>query len=292
MNTRAVEAATYKALGQRVQALTPVVTRGFTAALGWQGTLADGTSVFIKSADQPYVREKLEREIAFCGRYHAPFIPALLGTAREGDTVVFIHEDITGSWPPPWDDAMIPQVSDCLATVATYPAPDLPTIEATQPMRRWKNVVRKDYDVPALAGVPRTWLEAAMPTLLALENQAVLEGTHLVHLDLRAGNICITGHGVVLIDWDHASRGSDTIDRMMWLVNLYLEGGPKPWEQLFCDTAVLSVLAGFFADDSAGPNPAGLDPAVRLLQAKQCAIALEWLRHVTTLPPLPSARSI
>lgn len=139
----------------------------------------------------------------------------------------------------------------------------------------WRRLVeaqrRGDDD---LAGLD-TWACRHLMDLAALETgwQAAAEGPTLVHADLRADNILLTGDRVVVVDWPWACPAAPWFDLLAMLPSVHMQGGPSP-ETLFNDhpvgktadpeavTAVLAALTGYFVRQSRQPPPPGL-PTLR-----------------------------
>ena len=63
---------------------------------------------------------------------------------------------------------------------------------------------------------------------MAAEAEAVLDGTDLLHLDVRSDNLCFVGSRAVLVDWNWACRGNGLVDLAGWVPSLHAEGGPLP----------------------------------------------------------------
>ena len=85
--------------------------------------------------------------------------------------------------------------------------------------------------VPALGLCSDAWLEAALPTLLEAATTAPLEGSALLHFDVRSDNVCFrSGGAAVLVDWNWTSVGNPWLDVAGWLPSLHAEGGPRPEE--------------------------------------------------------------
>ena len=144
-----------------------------------------------------------------------------------------------------------------------------------------------------LAGLD-SWACRHLVDLAALETgwEAAAEGPTLVHADLRADNILLTGDRVVVVDWPWACLAARLVHLVAMLPSVHMQGGPSP-ETLFNDypvartadpgavTAVLAALTGFFVRQSRQPPPPGL-PTLRGFQAAQGRTALAWLKVRTT----------
>jgi len=74
-----------------------------------------------------------------------------------------------------------------------------------------------------------------------------VDGTELLHMDVRSDNICLVGAQAVLVDWNVAAVGAACIDVAFWLPSLAAEGGPLPGAVLPDAPNEAAVVAGFFA---------------------------------------------
>jgi hypothetical protein len=129
---------------------------------------------------------------------------------------------------------------------------------------------------------------------LADRASAALTGDTLVHTDVRADNILLRTDGAVtVVDWPWACRGPAWLDTLMLLMNVRLYGGHDTHAlltRLAATTgavpedllAVLTALAGFFADAARQPPPPGL-PTVRSFQRAQADAVLSWVREEASL---------
>jgi hypothetical protein len=97
---------------------------------------------------------------------------------------------------------------------------------------------------------------------------------------------------VTILDWPWACRGPAWLDTLL-LINARLYGGHDTHALLTRHAAVtgadpqdliavLSGIAGFFADAARQPPPKGL-PTVRAFQRTQAETVLSWLREVPAL---------
>jgi aminoglycoside phosphotransferase (APT) family kinase protein len=121
--------------------------------------------------------------------------------------------------------------------------------------------------------VSQAWLEAALPALLDASQATPLDGTALLHCDMRSDNLCLREGRAIIFDWSHGRRGNPDFDIAFWLPSLALEGGPEP--ETFGVDAFAAYVAGFFAGLAGLPPPAGA-PAVRGFQLAQLELALPW----------------
>ncbi len=122
----------------------------------------------------------------------------------------------------------------------------------------------------------RSWLDAALPHLLAAAETAPIAGDEVCHLDVRSDNICFRAGRAVLVDWNWTSLASTDADLAAWLPSVNVEGGPPPWEVLPGAGELSAWVAGVWAAVAGLPPPATA-PHVRVLQRRQLAVALDWV---------------
>lgn len=259
---------------------------GYTPARRMIGTLADGSTVFVKEAvDDPTRRWVAAERWWYESLDGAPFLPRYLG--GEGDRLVL--EDLRAAhWPPPWRDGDVEGVLDALAAVASTTPPadalDLETV-AGGGLRCWSSVAAAPDELLALDVCSPAWLDAALPVLLDAEVAGTLTGDALVHFDVRSDNLCITDDGrVLLIDWNGACRGRPDFDRACFVQSLAVEGGPPPGD---ADPSLVAMLSSYFAWNAGQPTiPTA--PRVRQIQLAQLRVCLPWAARLLGLrPPRP-----
>ena len=68
------------------------------------------------------------------------------------------------------------------------------------------------------------WLQHSLPVLIQSENSVLLEGSQLLHLDVRSDNICFIDNRVVFVDWNWACVGNGMLDVVAWLPSMVAEG--------------------------------------------------------------------
>jgi len=132
------------------------------------------------------------------------------------------------------------------------------------------------------------WADARLDQLCRLSDRSLtaLQGSHLVHTDIRADNLLLRPDGTVaVVDWPWAARGPAWLDRLLLLVNVNLFGGQNVEHLLATHVdadgddvnATLAGLAGFFLDAARQPPPRGL-PTIRAFQLVQGDRTLAWLK--------------
>ncbi|MFG1941745.1 phosphotransferase family protein [Nonomuraea sp. NPDC048826] len=212
--------------------------------------------------------------------------PRLLTTFELDGWVALVFEDIEGRHPAtPWRRDELDRVLAAVRRMGEEltPAPiDAPTVEERfgDVFRGWRQLLEEDT-----AGLD-PWALRHLAALAELESgwAAAAAGDTLLHSDLRADNLLVSGDRVYVVDWPWACRGAAWFDLVAMLPSVGMQGGPPPHELLPdpdpAITAALAGVAGFFVGQGRRPDPPGL-PTVRAFQRAQGVVALEWLRHRT-----------
>jgi aminoglycoside phosphotransferase (APT) family kinase protein len=141
---------------------------------------------------------------------------------------------------------------------------------------RWHTVAASPEPFLSLGLRSRAWLVERLPAIIEAADTVPLDGDAVVHLDVRSDNLCTLEDRAVLVDWNWVSLAAPELDLAAWACSLSLEGGPPPWELLPDSPGFAAFLAGIFAA-TAGLPPPDTAPAVREFQARQLAVALDWL---------------
>lgn len=259
---------------------------GRTRAGRWVVELENGSSAFVKAATDAATAAWLRAEERIFRGVSGSFMPAFLGW-EEGERPVLVMEDLSRAhWPPPWTGAMVDAVRRALDTLhqLAHP-PGLPVLEAERAgLACWSRVAAEPAEFLALGLCSAQWLHAALPALLASEADAVLDGTDLLHLDVRSDNLCFMGERAVLVDWNWACRGNGKVDLAGWVPSLHAEGGPLPEAVLPDEPELAALLSGYWACH-AGKPPLDLGEQVRQVQVMQLRSALPWAARALGLPP-------
>jgi hypothetical protein len=270
---------------------------GFSPGTADRVRAAGGRRAFVKAVSQqlnehsPAIHRK-ESAITAALPDSLP-APSLIGTYDDGDWVALVLADVDGRHPHvPWLAGEILLVLDALLEIAQTPVPTglehLPRLEEglNDAFRGWSRV---------RADPPQDCDPWILENLDALEELAVLglkdlAGRSLVHTDIRADNILITGDGAVLVDWPWASIGSAWMDALTVLVNVrvfdhsYDVDAVLQSHEAFASSnadsvnRVLAGLAAYFVDTARQPPPPGL-PTVRSFQRQQGHAVIGWLRE-------------
>jgi len=290
----AVRAEVQARLGSNVVAAHSQ-TGGFSPGVAARLQLADGSRAFVKAvssvpnADSPAMHRR-EAVVAAALPASAP-APRFRFAYDDREWIVLAFDDVDGRSPElPWRADELERVLAAVHTLALELTP---------------SPIVLDSAVVTLAALFGGWqkiaddasLESALPVatrrrlgdLVALEAEwpAAVQGESLVHLDLRADNILVSGERVYIVDWPAASIGAPWIDLVAMLPSVAMQGGPDP-EALWRShplregvddervDAFLAAIAGYFAHAAPLPDPPGL-PTLRAFQAAQGERANAWL---------------
>jgi aminoglycoside phosphotransferase (APT) family kinase protein len=281
---------------------------GFSPGLAARVRCADGTRWFVKAAsaglnpDAPRMHRQEARVLAdldpLITAGHLP-VPRLRGTAEHGPWFALVVDDVDGRQPElPWQDHELDLVLATLGQLAgaLTPAPAM-TASAAPAIADYLGAEFSGWRSLARAGGDDRldpWSRARLGELAALEATwaAHAAGDTLLHGDVRADNLLLTGEGgagerVMVVDWPHACRGAAFVDLVCLAPAVAMQGGPPPAELLARSpagrdasreslAAVACALAGYFTQRSLQPPPPGL-PTLREFQAAQGDVARRWL---------------
>jgi hypothetical protein len=250
--------------------------------------LADGTSAFAKVGVSELTSGWLRDEHRMYEALDRPFMPRLVAW-EDGDRPILLLENLSRlPWPPPWNDSRISAVLRTLDEVAATTPPGW-----LQPLERhpidlngWPRVASDPAPLLSTGLTDATWLEAALPTLLAAAAACRLTGKQLLHLDVRSDNLCFRHERALLVDWNLAAIGNARMDLAFWLPTLEAEGGPRP-ESILPDAGPeAAVVSGLFAS-RAGLPEIPTAPRVRTAQRGLLRYALPWACRALGLPIPP-----
>jgi hypothetical protein len=263
------------------------IQRGYTPALRLRIRLQDGNTVFIKCATTGLTAEWLRQEYEVYTTLKAPFMCRLIAWEDAGEYPFLVLEDLSeADWPPPWTPRKIELVRDILARLASFSLPGLLPLEEEPSLTDgWKEVAADPEPFLGLGFTSRSWLERALPTLLAVDGKQVLQGEALTHTDVRSDNLCFVGDRVVLVDWNWVRRGNPSADLAFWLPSLENEGGPAPETILPEGSSFADLISGYLAARAGLPIIPDA-PLVRKVQLEQLSSALPWTVRTLDLPPL------
>jgi hypothetical protein len=268
-----------RAVGSRPVRYTPR-PGGYSTADRFSVDLADGRSVFVKSAEAPNLAAWLRREHEVYASLRGSFIPRLEGFDDDGLRPVLAIEDLSGAdWAVHWDENRVEAVLAAVAQIAApAPPPNTDAIRVTFAglFGRWYEVERDPGPFLSLGLRDDRWLKRSLPAILEAAEAAPTDGETLCHLDVRSDNMCFVDGRCVLVDWNWASYANPDLDIAAWLPSLSIQGGPAPWDVLPGAGALAAWIAGVWAA-VAGLPPPETAPTVREVQRRQLAVALDWI---------------
>jgi thiamine kinase-like enzyme len=253
---------------------------GYSTAERYTVTLDDGRRVFVKAAAAEHMAAWLRREHEVYASLQGTFIPELIGFDDDGRRPLLVVEDLSDAdWSARWTSERLAAVRAALDELHACEAPP-----NTHPVRetyavwfgRWHVVEEDPEPFLSLRLRSRAWLDERLPTMIELADAAPIDGDALVHLDVRSDNLCTVDGRAVLVDWNFVSFAAPELDLAAWACSLSLEGGPPPWELLPGSPGFAAFIAGIFAA-VAGLPPPETAPTVRDFQARQLAVALDWV---------------
>jgi hypothetical protein len=280
-----------RALGANPLSWRPVAGHGAPSTRRFVVMLDDGRPTFVKIAAFDYVADWFRDEhAAYVALAGAPYLPRLLGWDDDGSAPLLAIEDLSDArWPPPWGVGMTDAVLATLDSLhATRPPAGLPLAEERQfGLDSWPDVIEDPTRFLATGLCSAAWLDRHLPALAAASAAATIDGSAVLHFDVRSDNLCIRDGRAILVDWNHACIGNPLVDTAAWLPSLQAEGGPRPEEILPDDTPglpeVASLLAGYFCA-RAGLPEIPQAPHVRRLQRAQAETSLPWAARLIGLP--------
>lgn len=240
---------------------------------------------FVKIATTEMTAWQINREIVAYAGISGRFVPRVLGAEADETAPILIIEDLShANWPPPWTDRLVAQVMETIAEMHATPTELTHGGLLAGREAGWPTVAENPEAFLSLGLVSAAWLDRALPSLIAAETSAVLEGDALTHLDLRSDNLCVTAEGMKFVDWAEACRSAADVDLGFFLPSLAHEGGPLP-EILQPDRPdIAALVSGFFAARAGLPDIPKA-PFVRRVQREQLSTALPWATHALDLPP-------
>lgn len=253
---------------------------GYSTAERYSVTLDDGRRVFVKTADAEHMAAWLRREHEVYASLRGSFIPGLIGFDHDGGQPLLVIEDLSDAdWGQSWTPERIALVRAALDELHAVPAP--PNTAAVRDtyagwFGRWHTVAADPEPFLSLGVRSRAWLDERLPAIVEAAEAVPVDGDAVVHLDVRSDNLCTFDDRAVLVDWNWVSFGAPELDLACWACSLALEGGPPPWELLPDGRGFAAFIAGIFAA-TAGLPPPETAPTVREFQARQLAVALDWL---------------
>jgi hypothetical protein len=267
---------------------------GATSVLEWPGR-----AVFVKAvgaalnAESPGFHRR--EAVVSASPPPGPEFPRLLDVYDDGDWVALAFDAIDGRPPHhPWDARELRAAVRALDALHVALTPN-PVAGATPAADRLQPLFGGWAELAATSGSPAAldeWSGRNLERLAELESgwREAVQGSTLLHCDVRSDNLLVTRNGVVFVDWPHACVGAPVFDLVAWAPSVVLEGGPAPEDLLALsesgsalDRDALAILVaafgGFLVGHSLRPSPPGL-PTLRTFQAAQGSVALSWLRRL------------
>jgi len=191
---------------------------------------ASGAAGFVKACGtdlNPVTPDLLRAEArALAALPEHPALPRLLEVHDDGDWVALLIEDLPGSSPPaPWRRGDLARVTDALVELRpvldTVRLDGLPSARESSPVfaTRWCELAtRLDLVDP--------WWRHHHEALAQHAARAVelIDGTALLHWDIRADNVVVTPDRTVLVDWGQVRRGSAWMDHAMLALDCSMSG--------------------------------------------------------------------
>jgi aminoglycoside phosphotransferase (APT) family kinase protein len=253
--------------------------------------LADGRRVFVKAASAEVNEATVamhRREASVLAALDGLGIaPSPLGAVESGPWFALIVEDLPGRHPDPSDPADTAAVLDAVAALPDPVPSSVPPAEAdartelAEGADDWHRLLEEGGagTVPGAEATVR-----AMAAVAAGAGDAV-DGTGLVHLDLRIDNVLVLPNGSArIVDWPNAVRGAAWFDALTYLLDVRRFGGQVdpaahpvtagvPAELV---DAAAAGLAGYFFRAALRPEPPAM-AGIRAFQHLQGEVVLAWL---------------
>jgi aminoglycoside phosphotransferase (APT) family kinase protein len=263
---------------------------GFSPGLAARVRLADGRRAFVKAMDctaWPAQAGMYADEARVAALLPAGLpVPEFLGCDDDPDWVILAFECVDGSEPPrPWRESDLAAVVAAAGQLADAVVPGLSRTHAR--LGGWADLATDDGRLTRLAACA-PWAASRLDLLAGLEAHglAAARGSSLVHFDMFAHNILLTGHRVLFVDWPHARLGAPFVDVVLLLASAVCDGiDPEPFlagspltanvEPLAID-GLIAAQAGFCLRDALYPPEPGLEP-IYAAKLDLGLAALDWL---------------
>jgi hypothetical protein len=162
------------------------VDAGHTDAMKWRVGGA-----FVKASDRPPARSQIDREARTLAALDGSFSPRVIGAAvRSGWSILVLEDLAEAHWPPPFPGDGVQLLAALKALATTAPPPHLRRRPPGRPNGLyWTRLADEGSALEGKGICSRAWLKDAVATLETAETRARLDGEHLVHGDVWAGNI-------------------------------------------------------------------------------------------------------
>lgn len=275
---------------------TTTAAGGFSPGLAARAALSDGRTVFVKAvgtATGPGSADLLRRERDNLARLGPlPCASRMIASSDDGDWVAVVFEHVTGRAPNPSVAAerarMIRAFEEAAASFTPSPI-EAETFAARAPddLDGW---ARTASDDPAALIDP--WISANLEAVRALADgwRDAAAGASLLHGDLRADNMLMSGDDVVIVDWTEVCIGAPWLDWVLAVPSVCLFPGTPSPESVFEEstlsgtapaagvTSMVAAVAAYFLRSSVRPVVPQL-PTLRDFQREQGIVAAAWLRE-------------
>jgi hypothetical protein len=271
---------------------------GFSPGFASTLTLSDGRRVFAKAMSDlltPGGADLYRQEQRIISRL-PPTVPTprLLDVRDDGEWIALLYEFADGYNPVPSRPTELAAMLETYRLLSDQLDPSPLTLDPFE--NRWTGRFDQWADLSGIrAGTLAEafpWAAANLETIahIASEWRTAVHGEALVHGDLRADNMILTAHGVLVVDWPESCIGAPWLDLVLALPSMSMfRGGPAPEQIVHTHPLTVSVdpanldsaiagLAGFFAVNSLKAPPPGL-PTLREFQRLQAIATLEWLKQ-------------
>lgn len=258
---------------------------GFSPGVAARLVTSSGRRAFVKAVGpelNPDTPALFRNEIAVMRAISPhPHAPALYDTYDDGAWVGLLLEDIDGYLPPhPWQradaDRVLAAAEELAESLQPNPWPEAPlaAVRSEAFLSRWEKVIADDLAVPE-------WVDGREHEFAALARtglDALAKSDDLVHWDLRADNLLITGERVVFVDWAHAAVAAPWADAVSLHADMResVELPDLPDDEGV--TGFIAAVAGGLWWGAAQPAPPGL-PTIRDWQRHSALTYLDWLRE-------------
>jgi Phosphotransferase enzyme family len=250
---------------------------GYTRAPKWWARRRDGSSVFVKAAeDDELALRPLRTEISVLEAVEGTFLPRVHDVYGAENRALVVLEDLSGAaWPPPYPPDVRPLFEALEAVAEARPPSTLRRLEPLQETR-WQRIERTPEALLALDVCSELWLTEALPLLIEAESRVPVPGDSLVQYDVWSDNLCFADRGAVLVDWAEAKIGNGVIDVAFALLSLHVEGSTAP--PVEDEAGLAAFVTGVVATEAAAPPPAWAvsGSALREDQRSDLRVALRW----------------
>jgi Phosphotransferase enzyme family len=253
---------------------------GYTRAFKWRATLRDGTTVFVKAADDELGLRMVRVELLIYQGVAGTFLPHVVDVYHEDERALLVLEDLSSAhWPPPYPSDVRSLFAALERVAATTPPSGLRRLEESGETP-WKKI-------DALGVCSSGWLARAVGALEAAENSFSVAGDELIHCDVWTDNVCFAERGPVLVDWAAARIGNRWVDVGFALLSLIVEGGERPPLEICNEPGLAAYVAGNVAREATAPLPDWARPGSTLREEQRDDLvhALRWASEALGLPP-------